>query len=119
MFSVFTFEKETENSKRSIHDVHGGESIMTGINDIESNTTCGIYSILCRLKMEIFVRDPTRLENIHIDENQLVPNKLRRGSTAVQVNYVTISSIHELIKATKSDLQKWNGHISDSIETQL
>ena len=92
---------------------------MVGINDIESNTTCGIYSILCRLKMEIFVRDPSRLEKIHIDENQLVPRKLKKGSTEVQVNYVTISSIHELIQATKSDLQIWNGNISDSNETQL
>ena len=103
----------------SIRNVHGGDSIMVGINDIESNTNCGIYSILCRLKMEIFVRDPTCLEKLRIDENQLVPGKLKRGSTEVQVNYVTISSIHELIQATKSDLQKWNGNISDLNETQL
>ena len=59
--------------------------------------------------MEIFIRDSTRLEDLHIDENELVPSELKKErSTTVPVNYITISSLHKFIQAIKSDLETWN-----------
>ena len=90
--------------------VQEGDSFTNDLNDIENNSTYGIYPILCKLKIELLVRDP-HLPEIQIDEDQLIPDKLKSSmvwSATVQINYVTISSIQKLIRSTISDLHKWN-----------
>ena len=81
------------------------------MDDIENNATCGIYALLCKLKLEMFVRNKFRPE-IHIEEDHLIPDELKRPVEnmydLVAIKYVTISSIHELIKSSISDLQNWN-----------